>query len=533
MLRIRGLTVQYRTRRGPVPAIQDVDLDIAAGETVALVGESGSGKTTTALAVTGLLATTAEITAGSIHWQGQDLLALGRRARRAVSGIGIGLVPQDPTVSLNPVKRIGDQVAEVLLIHKVARKAEAREIAVEALRSAGIDHPEVRARQFPHELSGGMRQRVLIAIALVGRPALLVADEPTSALDVTVQRQILDSISDLITEHHTGMLLVTHDLGVAADRADRVVVMTGGRIVEQGPTGQILSRPEHPYTRSLLEAAPSLRTSGIGSIRRRVGSSTTAPILHAEHLVKSFPAPGVGHHGIRAVDDVSFALHPGRTLGLVGESGSGKSTSARLALRLVEPTGGTVRFDGQDITGLSAGRLRVVRRRFQLVQQNPYASLNPRWSVAQLIGEPLRSYGESATVARERAVELLDLVGLPTDFEHRRPAELSGGQRQRIAIARALALRPDVVVLDEPVSALDVRVQAQILQLLVDLQDELGVAYLFISHDLAVIRQISDDVAVLRGGRVVETGSTEAVFTDPHHAYTRTLLEAIPGRGRV
>lgn len=531
LLAVAGLTVTYRGRRGQeVAAVQDVNLTVAAGETVALVGESGSGKSTTALAVTGLLPAAARVTAGRIGFRGEDLQGLRPRARRTLLGTGIGLVPQDPTVSLNPVQRIGDQVAEVLRVHHLADRTQAGPAAVAALAAAGIDRPELRARQYPHELSGGMRQRVLIAIALVGRPALLVADEPTSALDVTVQRRILDSIAELVDTSGSGLLLVTHDLGVAGDRADRIVVMSGGRIVEDDTAAAVLRRPRHPYTRSLIAAAPSLRAATGPAPARAVTASPPRPVLQVTDLVRDFPIPGAGRATTRAVDGVSFTLGVGRTLGLVGESGSGKSTTARLALRLLPPTSGTVVFDGTDITGLSAGRLRAVRRRFQLVQQNPYGSLNPRLTVGQVIADPLRSYGVDRRTAGRRVDELVDRVGLPADFVHRRPDELSGGQRQRVAIARALALGPELVALDEPVSALDVRVQAQILDLLARLQADLGVAYLFISHDLAVVREIAHEVAVLQHGRIVETGATADVFTHPTQDYTRQLLDAVPGR---
>ena len=524
VLQVRDLAVTYHGRRGDVTAVRGVSLTVGAGETVALVGESGSGKSTTALAVAGLLPGRATVT-GKLDFRGRDLTTAGRRERRAVLGAGIGLVPQDPTVSLNPVKRIGDQVAEVLLIHRLARRPQAWAAAVEALAAAGLGDPEIRARQYPHELSGGMRQRVLIAIALVAGPALLIADEPTTALDVTVQRQILDRIDDLVGRKRTGLLLVTHDLAVAADRADRIVVMSDGRIVEDGPARRILRDPAHPYTRSLLDAAPALHLSG--PVVAVPPAPAGPPLLAVRGLIKDYPGPG--KQAFRAVDTVDLDVHAGRTLGLVGESGSGKSTTARLALRLTDPTAGSVVFDGVELTGLPAPRLRQLRRRFQLVQQNPYAALHPKLPVVDIVAEPLRSFGEPRRAARDRATELLDRVQLSAGTGARRAAELSGGQRQRVAIARALALQPDLVVLDEPVSALDVRVQAHVLDLLGDLQRELGVGYLFISHDLAVVRQICHDVAVMYRGRIVETGSVDQVFAAPAHEYTQRLLAAVPG----
>lgn len=531
LLTVTDLAVAYRTRRGTVRAVRDVSLHVDAGETVAVVGESGSGKSTTAAAVVRLLAPAAVIDHGSIDLLGHDVVHASHRDLRNVRGVLVGLVPQDPTVSLNPVTRIGDQVAEVLRIHGLADRKNAEIEAIEALRRAGLAEPEVRARQYPHELSGGMRQRVLIAIALAAQPRLLVADEPTSALDVTVQRQILDHIEDLTAGTGTGVLLITHDLGVAADRADRIVVMSQGRVVEQGTPDQVLGAPSDPYTRALLAAAPSLR--GARTIAAPV-PPTAVPALEARRLTKEFPLPrSAGGGTLRAVDDVSFVLPRGRTLALVGESGSGKSTTARLALRLAEPTSGSVLVDGQDVTHTRGAALRLLRRRMQVVYQNPYASLDPRFSVQRIVTEPLRAFGVGSRAERAaRAAELLDVVALPRTALQRRPAELSGGQRQRVAIARALALNPELVVLDEPVSALDVSVQAQILDLLTDLQVELGLSYLFISHDLAVVRQVAHEVAVLQRGRVVEQGPVEGVFAHPGDPYTAELLSAIPG-GRV
>ncbi|MBO1739230.1 ABC transporter ATP-binding protein [Leifsonia sp. TF02-11] len=531
LLEVADLRVRYRTGGTDMEAVRGIGFEVAAGERVAVVGESGSGKSTTAAAVVRLLAANASVS-GTIRFAGEDLTSLGDRAFRALLGRRIGYVPQDPTVSLNPVTTIGQQVAEVLSIHRLADRRAAHVHAVDALERAGIDRPAERARQYPHQLSGGQRQRVLIAIALAARPELVIADEPTSALDVTVQRRILDHLDDLTADVGASTLLITHDLGIAADRADRILVLSGGELVESGTPDRVLGSPEHPYTRALLAAAPSLNTSGGTFLTRaRAGRPEQAeeiaakPLLVATGLVKDFGPD-------RAVDDVSIAVHRGRTLALVGESGSGKTTTSRLILRLDDPTAGRIVFDGDDITTVRGAALRRLRSRLQVVHQNPYASLNPRLRVADLVAEPLHSQRIGTRRERDaRARLLLDQVGLPSDSAERRPAELSGGQRQRVAIARALAIRPDLVVLDEPVSALDVRVQAQVLDLLATLQAELGVAYLFISHDLAVVRQVSDDVAVLRDGRVVETGTVDDVFGAPTHPYTRDLLDAIPGRG--
>lgn len=535
LLEIRGLSVSYGTRGGMVPAVRGVDLDVRPGQVTAVVGESGSGKSTTAHAITRLLPANGGIDAGTVRFGRHDLATLSEAELRTVRGARIGLVPQDPTVSLNPVKRIGDQVAEVLRIHGLATRRSAAAEAIAVLDRAGLPDAAVRARQYPHELSGGMRQRALIAIAVAARPELIIADEPTSALDVTVQRVILDHLQRLTEESGTAILLVTHDLGVAADRAQHLVVMSQGRVVETGPTRDVLSDPQHAYTRQLLASAPSLTTAR-GRPPVPAPTADTAPLVEVRHLVKEFRLPRTsdGPRTLRAVDDVGFTLHRGRTLALVGESGSGKSTTARLVLRLAEATAGQILFDGTDVTTAKGARARELRRRAQLVYQNPYASLDPRFSIGEVITEPLRAFKVGDRAARlARARELLDRVALPSATLERRPAELSGGQRQRVAIARALALSPDLVVCDEPVSALDVSVQAQVLELLAELQADTGVAYLFISHDLAVVRQIAHEVAVMRAGRIVETGPPEELFTRPRHEYTRELLAAIPGGRRV
>ncbi|WP_405477129.1 ABC transporter ATP-binding protein [Streptomyces canus] len=528
LLEVRGLSVSYRTRGGTVQAVRGVDLDVWPGQVTAVVGESGSGKSTTAHAIIRLLAANGGIDAGTVRFGRQDLSSLSERELRTVRGARIGLVPQDPTVSLNPVKRIGEQVAEVLRIHQLTTRRSAPSDAVAILEQAGLPDAATRARQYPHELSGGMRQRALIAVAIAGKPKLIIADEPTSALDVTVQRVILDHLQHLTEQSGTAVLLVTHDLGVAADRAQRIVVMSEGRVVEAGPTRDILDNPQHAYTRRLLASAPSLATARPRATVTTPSAPGTAPLVEVQGAVKEFRLPGSGT--LRAVDDVSFTLHRGRTLALVGESGSGKSTTARLVLRLTDPTAGRIVFDGADVTTARGAPARQLRRRAQLVYQNPYASLDPRFSIGEVITEPLRAFKVGDRASRlARARELLDRVALPASTLERRPAELSGGQRQRVAIARALALSPDLVVCDEPVSALDVSVQAQVLDLLAELQADTGVAYLFISHDLAVVRQIAHHVAVMRAGRIVETGTAEDLFARPRHAYTRELLAAIPG----
>ncbi|UJP40048.1 dipeptide ABC transporter ATP-binding protein [Cellulomonas palmilytica] len=544
VLDVRGLRVTYEGSAGDVDAVRGVDLHVLPGEVVALVGESGSGKSTTAHAVVGLLPETGRVTAGSVELGADertslDLATLPARAWPRVRGARIGLVPQDPGVALNPVQRIGDQVAEVLRIHGRAGRRDARERAVEVLASVGIDEPRARARQHPHELSGGMRQRVLIGIALACEPELVVADEPTSALDVTVQRRVLDLLADLTARAGTAVLLITHDLAVAADRAERVVVMKDGEVVESGPTAQVLGDPQHPYTRELLAAAPGLRAPDEAarvpvttSPRQAAADAATDDLLVVEHLRKTFHVGGRRSGvDVRAVDDVSFSAPRGSAFVLVGESGSGKSTTARLVLDLERADGGSVRFDGAEVAGARGEALRTLRRRTQLVHQNPYASLDPRFTVAQVVDEPLRAHRVGTPAERRaRVAELLDLVRLPADAARRRPGELSGGQRQRVAIARALALDPDLLVLDEPTSALDVSVQARVLSLLADLRAERALTYLFISHDLAVVRQVADVVGVMSAGRLVETGPVDQVFDHPQDPYTVELVGAIPGR---
>ncbi len=527
---LAGLSVAYRQGGQLRPAVEGVDLAVAPGETVAVVGESGSGKTTTASAILGLLPAGGVVTAGRIEIAGTEVTGAPERVWRALRGTVIGLVPQDPMVGLNPTMRIGPQVAEAVRRRGVDRRLAPVQ-ALEALERAGVDQPALRARQYQHELSGGLRQRVLIAIAIAGRPRLIVADEPTSALDVTVQRRILDHLAGLAADSGAALLIITHDLGIAADRADRVVVMRRGRVVEQGAPADILLRPREAYTRHLIDVAPALSHAG-RVVPARAEAPPAPEVLRLDGIGKDFRLPrGGAERTLRALDDVSLTVRAGQTLGLVGESGSGKTTALRIAMGLEQPTRGRVLLDGTDITGAGWSTLRPLRRRFQLVHQNPYSSLDPRFSVARSIAEPLVSYriGDRASRAA-RVRELLDQVALPAAYATRRPTELSGGQRQRVAIARALALSPELVFLDEPVSALDVSVQDQILALLLRLQNDLGIGYLFISHDLAVVAQLAHSVAVLRGGKIVESGPAAAVLTAPSQAHTRDLLDAVPGQ---
>ncbi|OIN78497.1 dipeptide ABC transporter ATP-binding protein [Mycobacterium malmoense] len=529
LLSVEGLEVRFGDH---APAVRGVDLVVRRGQTVAVVGESGSGKSTTAAAILGLLPPGGRITAGRIVFDGRDITGADRRLLRSVRGRLIGYVPQDPMTNLNPVWKVGFQVREALRANTDGR--EARRRAVRLLAEAGMPDPVEHAGRYPHQLSGGMCQRALIAIGLAGRPKLLIADEPTSALDVTVQRQVLDHLQRLTDELGTALLLITHDLALAAERAESVVVVHRGVVVESGAAQSILREPQHEYTRRLVAAVPSLAVGSSAPARQRTPHERVEEILVASELTKIYRrsrgAPW-RRTDFCAVDAVSFRLRRAATLAIAGESGSGKSTLARMALGLLQPTSGTVVFDGAEIgDALNRDRVLAFRRRIQPVFQNPYSSLDPMYSVFRAIEEPLRIHRVGDRRQRERAVrELVDQVALPSSVLGRLPRELSGGQRQRVAIARALALRPEVLVCDEAVSALDVLVQAQILDLLAELQAELGLAYLFISHDLAVIRQIADDVLVMRAGRVVEQAPTKELFTRPRHEYTRQLLEAIPG----
>ncbi len=540
LLSVQGLAVDFATMDGVVHAVEGVDLEIAAGETVAIVGESGSGKSTTAMAIIGLLAGGGKVASGSIRLDGREIAHAPENELRMIRGRDIGLVPQDPMSNLNPVAKIGTQVAETLLAHGLANRQNVQAKVVEALTAAGLPDPERRAKQYPHEFSGGMRQRALIAIGLACKPRLLIADEPTSALDVTVQHTILDQIGAMTRELGTAVLLITHDLGLAAERAERVVVMHRGKVVEQGPARQILEAPQHPYTQSLVAAAPSVAAARLRPEAFRVEERAEAVdeaeaakpkdnIVEIENLTKVYPVRGRGEDFV-AVDDVSLAIPRGETVAIVGESGSGKTTTARMLLKVVEPTSGLIRFEGKDISSLSRAETKNFRQQVQPIFQDPYSSLNPMFTIERLIAEPLDFYKRgSGADRRKRVRQLLDDVALPQSMLRRYPSELSGGQRQRVAIARALALSPDLIVCDEPVSALDVLVQDQILKLLGDLQREYGLSYLFISHDLAVVRLISDYVCVMKDGKLVEAASSEEIFTNPRDPYTRRLLASIPG----
>ncbi|MFB4348823.1 dipeptide ABC transporter ATP-binding protein [Microbacterium sp. CR_7] len=539
LLSVRDLTVAFRTQEGMREVLHGASFDIFPGETVAIVGESGSGKSTTATAIVNLLPGTGQVTGGSVTLEGRELTTLNRREIEAVRGRDIGFVPQDPMSNLNPVWSIGFQVKEAIRANGLAQGRDAVNArTIEVLKQAGLADAERRLHQFPHQFSGGMRQRALIGIGLAADPKLLIADEPTSALDVTVQRVILDHMASLTRDRGTSVLLITHDLGLAAERAEKIIVMNGGNIVEAGPSRQILEDPQHPYTKRLVAAAPSVASQRIQAVVEDRGIETIddladiPPTVRVAGLTKDYKIRqgGFRSEAFRAVDDVSFEIPRGKTLALVGESGSGKSTVAKMVLKLEDPTAGTIEIDGQDVSNLSNAQAFGLRRRMQPVFQDPYGSLDPLRNIGNTIAEPLQIHGVGDRAShRERVEELLDQVALPRALATRYPNELSGGQRQRVAIARALALKPDIVVLDEAVSALDVLVQDQILKLLADLQSELGLTYLFITHDLAVVRVSSDLVCVMEKGKVVEQGTVDEIFANPQQEYTDRLLQAIPG----
>lgn len=550
LLSIRDLQIDFPTQNGSVRAVDGVNLDLFAGETLAIVGESGSGKSTTVHAIVNLLPGLGEVTGGSIVFDGQELVGASEKELEHIRGRKIGFVPQDPMSNLNPVWSIGFQVEEAIRANGVATgKKEVREAAIEVLRRAGLSDAQMRLKQFPHQFSGGMRQRVLIGIGLAANPKLLIADEPTSALDVTVQRTILDYLGELTREKDTSVVLITHDLGLAAERAEKLVVMYRGKVVEAGPSREILQNPLHPYTQRLVAAAPSLASrrlaAGISVAQvdsefdltavaakreNRVAQADT--VIALNNVTKTYSIRGSGFKStpFTAVNEVSFEIKRGTTMALVGESGSGKSTVAKMVLGLEKITSGEVLIDGANVATMGRKELFGLRGRMQPVFQDPYGSLDPLRNIANTIAEPLDTHKVGSRKERTaRVKELLEQVSLPWSISGRYPGELSGGQRQRVAIARALALKPDIVVLDEAVSALDVLVQAQILELLTQLQDELDLTYLFITHDLAVVRVIADEVSVMKKGAIVERGTTQEIFANPREEYTRNLLESIPG----
>ena len=540
---MKGVKIAFSSSTGSVEAVRGVDMTIYPGQSVAIVGESGSGKSTTAMSILGLLPGNGKVTDGQIVFDGEDITKFSNKDYERIRGSHIGLVPQDPMSNLNPVWRIGTQIEESLKANHVVEGSKRKERVVQVLEEAGLPDAGARAKQYPHEFSGGMRQRALIGIGLAARPKLLIADEPTSALDVTVQKQILDHLESLTKELGNAVLFITHDLGLAAERAEHLIVMHRGRIVESGPSRKILQNPQHPYTKRLVTAAPSLassriraaREAGIESSELIAGAAeehSDEAVISVRNLTKEFNVRDSRgkKQQFKAVDNVSFDLRRGSTLALVGESGSGKSTVANMVLNLLEPTSGSIFYEGTDTSKLNSKELFQLRRKMQVVFQNPYGSLDPLYSIFKCIEEPLRLHKIGDRKAREaRVAELLDMVAMPRSAMRRYPDELSGGQRQRIAIARALALNPEVIVLDEAVSALDVLVQNQIIQLMAELQRDLNLSYLFITHDLAVVRQTADDVVVMQKGAVVEQGTTDEIFDNPSQEYTRNLINSVPG----
>ena len=530
VLSVEGLTVCLRGEGGERTLVRDLTFGLARGETLAIAGESGSGKSLTALAILGLLPTAVRASAGRVVLDGTDLLSLSEGRLRRVRGDRIAMIFQEPMTSLNPVMSIGAQLTEALRAHSPLSAGQARTRALAALASVRISQPERRLAQYPHELSGGMRQRVMIAMALALKPDVLIADEPTTALDVTVQREVLDLLRDLQRESGTAIVLITHDMGVVAEMADRVIVMNAGRQVENGAVADIFAAPRADYTRSLLAAVPRM-----GRGAPRPGETPPvpgAPVARLEDVRVGFDIRGglLGRatHRVHAVERVSFEIRPGETFALVGESGCGKSTIAKALVGLL-PHEGRIEIAGRALADLDAGGRRAICRDVQMVFQDPMAALDPRMRVGDLVAEPLVIHGIGTPAERHaRAADLFSMVGLPPDGLTRYPHEFSGGQRQRICIARALALNPQLIICDESVSALDVSVQARVLDLLASLKRDLGIAYLFISHDMAVVENTADRVAVMYLGQIVEAGSRAQVFGNPRHPYTRRLIEAVP-----
>lgn len=531
ILQVKDLRVSFLSRDHEFEAVRGVSFEVKKGETLGIVGESGSGKSVTARSIMRLLPSPPSyLKEGEITFLGDNLADKTEKEMEGIRGRDIGMIFQDPMTSLNPTIRIGKQIAESLMKHQKLSKKEAKKQAIDILKLVGIRNSEVRYNQYPHEFSGGMRQRVMIAIALACRPTLLIADEPTTALDVTIQAQILNLMKDMQERFGTSIILITHDLGVVAGMCDRVAVMKKGEIVETGTTEEIFERPKHPYTMKLLRALPRLDEKKKQKPAPFIlpGTDLNRPLLEVKSLRQHFDM-GKGNV-LKAVDDISFHIRAGETLGLVGESGSGKSTTGRAILRLHEPTGGDILYQGMPVNRLSKSEMKMMRRHMQMIFQDPYASLNPRFKVLDIIGQALdvHKLSSSKEERKRRVEELLEMVGLEASHAERYPHEFSGGQRQRIGIARALAVEPKFIVCDEPLSALDVSIQSQVVKLLEDLQHRLGLTYLFIAHDLSMVKHISDRVAVMYAGKIVELAESEELYANPQHAYTKSLLSAIP-----
>ncbi|SIQ23536.1 peptide/nickel transport system ATP-binding protein [Rhizobium sp. RU33A] len=552
VLSVRGLTTSFRVGTEWRSVVRNMDLDVASGETVAIVGESGSGKSVTSLSIMRLLPELTSRIAGSVKLEGRELLTLDSEQMRQVRGNQISMIFQEPMTSLNPIFPIGKQIAEAITCHRDISNAEAKTEVLRLLDRVRIPNAKNRFDEYPHQFSGGMRQRVMIAMALASRPKLLIADEPTTALDVTIQGQILDLIKTLQDEEGMAVLFITHDMGVVAEVSDRTIVMFRGEAVETGTTDDIFNRGQHRYTRALLSAVPKLGSMGgrerpmrfpvidiktgatlVPEAEAGVPEKASQPLLEVKNLTTRFDIRsglfGRKSGAVHAVENVSFTLKPGETLSLVGESGCGKSTTGRSITRLVEPTSGQITVDGYTVGSLDEASLRRMRRSIQMVFQDPFASLDPRMSVGQAVMEPFVEHKlGSKAEARDKAADLLERVGLSADMMPRYPHEFSGGQRQRIAIARSLMLDPKIIVADEAVSALDVSIKAQVCNLLLDLQQSFNLAYLFISHDMAVVERVSHRVAVMYLGEIVEIGPRQAVFDNPQHPYTKKLMAAVP-----
>ncbi len=556
---VKDLKVEFKTDDGIIKAVKGISFKIPKGKTLGLVGESGSGKSVTSLSIMKLIPSPpGKIAGGQIIFEGQDLVAANEAHMRKIRGNKISMIFQEPMTSLNPVFTVGEQIAETLMLHENLKKEPALKRSIELMHQVGIPNPEERFKSYPHELSGGQRQRIMIAMAIACSPDLLIADEPTTALDVTIQKQILELLNDLQKKYGMSILFITHDLGVIADIADEVAVMYRGEIVEQGSTEQIFSSPKHPYTKGLLACRPMLdknphRLPTVSDFMTEDGvekpstardhlvekqsrqiTDENPVILEIKNVHKHFPLKkglfGNVLSWVRAVDDVSLKVRRGRTLGLVGESGCGKTTLGRTILRLTEPTSGNILYKGQDLTELSKNEMRDMRRKMQIIFQDPYASLNPRMTVGSAIMEPMviHKIGKGKNDRLQRAGDLIEKCGLSRNVLNRYPHEFSGGQRQRICIARALAVEPEFIICDESVSALDVSVQAQILNLFMDLQKELNLTYIFISHDLAVVKFISDELVVMNNGEIVEMADCVSIYKNPQQDYTKRLLSAIP-----
>ena len=532
ILEVADLTVDFLSDNEPVRAVDNVSFHVCRGETLVILGESGSGKSVSTSAVMDLVdCPPGDIVRGAIRFDGKDLRGLSTEARRSINGCKIAMIFQDPLAYLNPVYTVGRQIAEVFESHAVARGSAAREQVIDLLRRVGIREPELRIDFYPHQFSGGQRQRVMIAMAIALKPDIIIADEPTTALDLSVQAQILDLLRDLQREHGMALIMITHDLEVASSMADRVIVMKAGKIVESGVAQDVFTQPQHPYTRGLIAALP--HGDVVESSNQRAAVIGEDILLRVEHLIKDYPVssgPFKSKRLLRAVDDVSFTVRKGETLGIVGESGSGKSSVARMLLRLFDASSGAAYYRDQNIFEMNERELLSFRRKVQMVFQDPFGSMNPRMSVRQIVSESWAIHGDVLPKARwrDRTIELLELVGLRPEHADRYPHQFSGGQRQRIAIARALASEPELVVCDEAVSALDVSIQAQVIELLADLRNRLGLSYVFITHDLSVVRTLADRIMVMEQGKVVELNDTATVFTAPSHDYTRRLLAAAP-----